>query len=259
MGGRAEGRGTEAHVMTSLDNALRLLDILRVRGGLGVTELARLGGVGKSSAYNMLATLERRGYVRKSARARYYLGDKFFDNDLIEDSSEHLLDVASPFVKRVMAQTGQTAWLAILNVNGRVTALISEEGTRPGHAPGRLGVESGAHCVAPGKVLLAHLSTPMFEALYQGRSLKRYTDATVVDPDALERELSGVRRRGFATDYDERHPGFGNVAVPVREASGACLAALSVVGASYELRAHEREYVAVLEEAAAGLEARLRA
>lgn len=258
MGGQETKAGVRGdHTLSSLDRALKLLDILRVRGGLGVSELARISGVGKSSAYNMLATLERRGYVRKTDRARYYLGDKFFDNDLIEDSSERLSEIALPFVRRVMALTGQTSWLAILNVNGRVTALISEEGTAAGHAPGRLGVESEASSTAPGKVLLAHLSPSMLEAMYRGRPLKRYTPATVTDIEQLERQLEDVRERGFATDYDERYEGYGNIAVPVLDREGACAAALSVVGATKALRPHEEECVSCLRDVAADLGRRL--
>lgn len=246
------------YILSSLDNALRILDILRVHGGCGVTEIARLAGVGKSSAYNMLNTLERRNYVRKTADARYYLGDKFFDNDVIEDSSEHLVDIALPQVKRLMAQTGQTTWLAVLNVGARVTALISEEGTCVGHAPGRLGVESEASCVAPGKVLLAHLSEAMLDVMYRDRPLKRYTFATITDFVALKAELATVRTQGYATDYDERYEGYGDIAVPVFAANGECLASLSIVGPSDALRAHEGEYVACLREAAADLQVALR-
>jgi DNA-binding IclR family transcriptional regulator len=47
------------------------------------------------------------------------------------------------------------------------------------------------------------------------KGLRRYTDKTKTSLRELERELTTVRKRGFATDLAEHVPGLGSIAFPI--------------------------------------------
>ena len=55
-----------------------------------------------------------------------------------------------------------------------------------------------------------------------------YTPRTQVEPSSLLLELESIRQRGHATDNAEYLPGICGVAVPVRNAEGSVVAAISV-------------------------------
>jgi IclR family transcriptional regulator, acetate operon repressor len=92
-----------------------------------------------------------------------------------------------------------------------------------------VGVRTPLHCAADGKVLLA-----FDDARVDLAALTTRTKRTIVDPEALRRELASVRRRGFAVAEGELEEGLVGVAVPVWEA-GSCIAALCVSGPEYRL------------------------
>ncbi len=65
------------YLLSSVNNALKILDLLSVRDNIGVAEISRLLKLDKASVFKMLYTLEHRDYVIKTADAKYRLGIKF--------------------------------------------------------------------------------------------------------------------------------------------------------------------------------------
>ena len=98
----------------------------------------------------------------------------------------------------------------------------------------RLGRPSVPHATAVGKVLLA------FD---RGRALppaplRHYTERTLVDPDALARQLVTVRRRGWADAAGERDRDLNAIAAPVFARDGALAAIVGVQGPAGAAHAH---------------------
>jgi DNA-binding IclR family transcriptional regulator len=60
--------------------------------------------------------------------------------------------------------------------------------------------------------------------------LQRYTDRTIVNVDALLRELAKIRASGVGTDVGEYLEGSVCLAVPVRDPRGRICAAIAVHG-----------------------------
>ena len=55
----------DKYLLTSLDNALHLLDILSHYHSLSLAELSRMSSLSKTSVFRMLHTLEQNQYVEK--------------------------------------------------------------------------------------------------------------------------------------------------------------------------------------------------
>ena len=89
----------------------------------------------------------------------------------------------------------------------------------------RVGRPSIAHATATGKVQLAfgavELPKPPLEA---------FTQKTITDPRAVEREIERVRERGYAEALGEREEDLNAIAAPVFEARGSLAAILGLQG-----------------------------
>lgn len=195
---------------------------------LGVTELARALGVHKSTASRLAAVLERTGFLARSGK-RYRLGTEIIRLGSLALRNFDLIATMQPAMEKLSQQTGETVNLAVpaspdvLNVAEVPSTFILN------CSGGWIGRRTKPHAVANGKVMLA------YGALPPPRVLERYTGRTVTSLAALEQELAEVRRNGYATAVAELEDGLVAVAAPVFDATGTCIAALSVSGPEYRM------------------------
>lgn len=87
------------------------------------------------------------------------------------------------------------------------------------------------HAVFSGQVLLAVRPAQALER-YLERPLERFTERTLVDPDALRARLRAVRRDGYAWVREEFDRGINSVAAPIADVSGEVIAAVHLHGPS---------------------------
>ncbi len=92
----------------------------------------------------------------------------------------------------------------------------------------RIGAAVPAHASAAGKAMLAHTPAARLGELLGAEPLRALTARTITGLAALERELEGVRARGYALDDEEHEAGVGCVAAPVVDHRERALAAISV-------------------------------
>ncbi|HEV2372006.1 MAG TPA: IclR family transcriptional regulator [Streptosporangiaceae bacterium] len=214
----------------SAERALALLTSFdESRPELGVTEMAALIGVHKSTASRLAAVLERAGLLARSGR-RFRLGVEVIRLGALALRGFDLVAAMQQAMDRLAQETGETVNLAvadgddILNVAEVPSAyILSASG-------GWIGRRTKPHAVANGKVLMA------YGAIKVPKRLERYTAQTVTSRDALETELAAVRRDGYAAAVAELEEGLVAVAAPVFDSAGACVAALSVTGPAYRVK-----------------------
>lgn len=205
------------------------------RAELGVTEMAALIGVHKSTASRLAAALERAGLLARSGAKgakgrRYRLGAEVIRLGALAVRGFDLVTAMQPAMDALAQQTGETVNLAVpdgpdvLNVAEVPSCYILS------CSGGWIGRRTTPHAVANGKVLMAYGVVPV------PATLERYTPRTITEPDALQAELATVRRRGYASAVAELEEGLVAVAAPVLDATGACVAALSVSGPAYRMK-----------------------
>src|SRR5262245_22233884 len=99
----------------SVDRAVTILEILARRGETGVTEVAAELGVHKSTAFRLVAALERRGLVEQAGdRGKYRLG---FGIVRLAGATTAQLDLAREsrtVCERLAQEIGETVNIAIL-------------------------------------------------------------------------------------------------------------------------------------------------
>jgi DNA-binding IclR family transcriptional regulator len=92
----------------------------------------------------------------------------------------------------------------------------------------QLGARVPLHCTGVGKAMLANLPSREIAHFFETRELQAYTINTINNPIKLKSELECIRRRGYATDEEEREIGVRCIAAPVFQAGGNVIAAVSV-------------------------------
>ncbi|HEY8487214.1 MAG TPA: IclR family transcriptional regulator, partial [Limnochordales bacterium] len=216
----------------------------------GVTEVSRALRIPKSSAHALLATLCRVGLLRKTPQNRYRLGWRVLAlTQVLLDSTEFRAE-ALPAMQRLVARFGETVHLAVLE-DGQVVYVEKLEGTRAVRvAVSRVGARLPAHCSAVGKVLLAHQPWEKVEAVAALHGLPALTPNTITSLERLRAELQRVREQGFAYDHEEVMPDLCCVAAPIRDHSGAVVAAMSLSVPAYRFRQHRDEYRRAILDAA---------
>jgi DNA-binding IclR family transcriptional regulator len=130
---------------------------------------------------------------------------------------------AAPFVALLHARTSLTAHLVAPSYD-RVVCLVHSNDA--GVPEPRLRELVPAHCTAGGKALLAERGR--WRASLLSAPLRAYTERTLTEPSAVEREAFATRERGYAIEDGEYRPGVRAVAAAVHDRVGAAIAAIGV-------------------------------
>lgn len=245
-------------MLRSVDNALSLLECFTADGGeLGVTELSRTLGLGKSTVHRLLTTLCRRGYVVRSPQTdKYRLGLKAFEVGAHAIGVLGLRESAAPVLAELQAATRETVHLGVLD-GWEVVYIDKIDSQQTLRMYSRVGRRAPLHCTALGKVLLASMPESKL-ARFLRRRLKAYTPATIVDPARLAANLATVRRDGCALDNEEFELGLRCAAAPIRDLSGDVVASVGIAGPAVRLSAERLGAMAArVRHAAAAISASL--
>lgn len=86
------------------------------------------------------------------------------------------------------------------------------------------------HCTASGKCFLSSLSKRETNGILSSLKLDALTDKTHVTVDALLKELSEIKRQGYALDREEFMEGMIAIAVPIKDKENRFVGALAFHG-----------------------------
>lgn len=187
----------------SVARAVRLLKHLAAAGGaVSVPTLAAECGLQRTTAWRLLTTLEDEGLVeRESPGGRFRVG---YGAVAIAaralDDSRATARLLHPVLEALMHATGESALLSI--VRGMRTLLVDEVDPPAVLSVNWVGKEFPLHSSSMGKILLAALPPAELDAFLE-QPLEALTRKTIVDSDALRRELRQVRRSGVAVSNEE--------------------------------------------------------
>jgi DNA-binding IclR family transcriptional regulator len=236
----------------SIERAAAILRLLSGRTRrLGVVDLSGELGLSKGTVHGLLRTLQHVGFVEQDAETgKYQLGAALLHMGSSYLDGNELRARALNWSDSLASRTQEAVRIGTLH-DGQV--LIVHHVFRPDDSFQTLDVGSllPAHATALGKVLLAHHPYVAEELVRQ--SLPAFTDATICDPERLERELARIRERGWASETGELTPGQVSLAAPIMDRSGLTVGAMGIFGPPERLLAARQprgELLAYLREAA---------
>lgn len=193
----------------------------------GLTEIATHIEGPKATIHRLLATLRARGYVSQDKRSMAYsIGIRCFELGNLWARSFDLRSVAAPQLAHLNEVTGETVHLAVYD-QGDSLYIDKIESSYDVVPKSHVGGRCPAAQVATGRVLLAH--QPMDEIRAQLTTpLRVYTPDSLTEPDQLQSLLADVRQQGYAVNHGSYRPGVGGIAAPVRDHTGAVVAAIGL-------------------------------
>ncbi|MFC4946694.1 IclR family transcriptional regulator [Pseudonocardia sp. GCM10023141] len=206
--------GAGSGLDTSAGKALALLDALGgPRAAMGVSELAKVVSVPKSTAHRLLVVLIESGYVCRVGD-KYALSTRAFElgNQVAVARANGLRDRAMPVLTELYAQTREAVHLAV-PVGSSVLYVEKLFGPESVRIDTAVGMRRPQHATALGKAMLA-FSGSGIGGMVPARYF-RFTAFTIATPDLLGRALIRVRQQGYATDFEEAFLGVSCIAVPV--------------------------------------------
>jgi len=213
----------------SLRKAFEVLELLAARSPQGVTELAAALGMQKSGASRLLKALSGWGYVVQDLRrGQYRSGPRVLSLAERYVQDDELLRIAQPVMRELAQSTRASIHLGLV-VADRMLVAAKEPSPETIQVQSRVGGFIVPHASALGKVLLAGLGERE-RAPFLRKPLSRFTEHTVVEPRRIEQMLREIRRRGYALEAGEEHPGVGCIGVPIVGSADRWVAALSVSG-----------------------------
>lgn len=246
----------DGELSTVICKALQILSSFEgAHSPLGVSELARLAGLPKSTTYRMLRQLMGSGYVTRTG-TQYRLSRRVFElgNHILECRPAGLRDTALPFLAELYQRAANTVHLAVLEGND-VLYLEKIQGARMIRTPTTVGSRLPAVTTAAGKAMLA-FSTADTVHCAVANGLVRRTRYSLITPGHLAQQLAQTRTSRVAHDREETALGLVCVASPVL-LGGRAIAAVSVSGPAerFEAAAAGRH----VQRAASAISAELRA
>ena len=226
-----------------LDKAAGILDALEP-GPASLAELVRRTGLARPTAYRLAAALESHRLVARDVSGRFALGPRLRELAAV-GTPDRLLDAANGVVSRLREVTGESAQLYRRDGDARRCVAAAEP-------------TSGLRDTVPVGALLPLTAGSGAQVLLAWEPPKAVADLLASAAFSVH-TLNLVRRRGWAASVAEREAGVSSVAAPVRDATGAVAAAVSVSGPLDRLsRSPGRRHAGAVLAAAAELTAAIR-
>ena len=215
----------------SLVRALRLLTVVsRADDGLTLTEAAQRAELPVSSAHRLLSTLQQERFVRfDQERTRWFVGVAAFVAGSGFLRSRDLVTVARPYMRLLMEDSGETVSLAV-EETGQAVYLAQVECRQLMRALASPGQRAPMHSSAVGKALIAFAPPSRRQELIRALKLERFTDRTIVCPNAFGKAMEEAVKLGYAVDDEEFAIGLRCVAAPIFDESREAVAAISLSG-----------------------------
>ncbi|MFD5541505.1 IclR family transcriptional regulator [Streptomyces sp. NPDC127079] len=213
----------------ALAKGLRILALFsEQRSSMKLTDMAAETGVPLPTAFRIAATLVTEGFLEQLPDGAYRPAPKVLTLGFSALRGLDLVELADGPLRRLAATTGQTVNLGTLS-DDRVLYLIRLRNNDLVTANIQVGSRLPAVSTSIGKVLLAALDEAELE-----QRLTPASFAGITGPNALRSlaelrpALTEIRGQGWAVQNEELAYGLRSVAAPVRDASGAVVAAVNV-------------------------------
>lgn len=199
------------YALESVDNALRLVQMLRDQGELRVSQAAEELGIARSSAHRLLAMLVYRDFAEHGDNHTYLPGEALSAPPLRSEPARHLREAVAPHAEALRDRTGETVNLMVLQ-GTQVRFLYSAESGQALRVSSRQGTVLPAWLASGGQALLAELPPSASMGL---------------PADALS-HIEAARRRGYGENIEETESGVCAVGMCLRGTTGEPVAALAI-------------------------------
>lgn len=224
----------------SLDRAIELLRLISFehKTGARLSDLVTASGLAQPTAHRLLKQMVAGGLVMQDAQRRYRLGHFAYELGLVASMHFNLREQCAPYMERISAETGDTAFLVVRSGADSV-CLDRQSGRFPVQV---LTVEVGKRRplgIGGGGLALLSFSPPD-----EVRGLLDRIEPYLAAYGGLTRQIlleliAAARRQGYACITNYAVAGVTSIGVPIRDRAGSVIGAISVSAMTARMQPRE--------------------
>lgn len=217
----------ERDIMSGLAKGLLAIETFTPdRPRQSISDVSAASGLDRATARRCLLTLAHLGYADYDGKY-FTLTPRILRLGTACLATMPLPQMVQPLLDRLSEQSGESSSVSILD--GADVVYVARAAQRKVMSIALMpGSRLPAFCTSMGRVMLAALPEPEARAVLAGTDLVARTRFTLTDRAAVLAELARVRAQGYALIDQEVEVGLRSIAVPVRDARGATVAALNI-------------------------------
>ncbi|WP_170972425.1 IclR family transcriptional regulator [Natronorubrum halophilum] len=223
---KSDNVGSSGQRINALIKCFNIIEELKERGSVGVSDLAAALDMPTSTVYVYLQTLEELEYVIAD-EGEYRLSLRFLDIGCRVRNRLDVFSAARHEMIDLSQETGETVGIGVVE-NGKRVELWQIEGEDAINDKIHVGEHTYLHWTSLGKTLLASLSDEEIDRIVDRQGLPKATENTITDRAELLEEVEQIRRQGFTIEDEERKVGIRSVSVPLTDVDGNTVAALGI-------------------------------
>ncbi|MCI7623041.1 MAG: IclR family transcriptional regulator [Clostridiales bacterium] len=216
--------------VSSVGKALEILNLFNSRRTeLSLAQVSQEMNIPKSTAYNLLRTMESEQYLRKADNLSNYIpGVRLLELGYCARNSMSIISYAIPVLEDITKSTGEITYLSTVHGDN----LLVLEGTYPERrfATYTTGGKSlPLNTCSAGKMILSTLPDSVIEQ-FASRGLVQSTINTIRTLDVLMEEMHNIRTKGYSVDNEEETMGVRCASVAIYGSTGRAVGAVSISG-----------------------------
>ncbi len=218
------------YIVPAVDRAARILMLLRTEGrGMTIAEITEATGWHKSSVHKLLVTLSHHGLLdREEETKRYSLGIELIGYGQFVLKNLDFANAARSLLKQLADFSGETANYCLVQ-GKKIVVVDSVESRIELRVVPPIGTADPLMMKSNGKAVLAFMPESQVKKIIEEEGLSALTKKSITESEAFHSELAAVRKRGYATDFEEFREGISAVSAPVFNSAGKVVGALSLV------------------------------
>ncbi|MHB1395142.1 MAG: IclR family transcriptional regulator [Clostridia bacterium] len=220
-------------LIQSIQRAVNILKSFEKNEELGVTEISNLTKLNKSTAFNIIVTLEYLGILEQNSHTgKYKLGMELFRLGTMVDSS--VRTIAKPYMEKLVEMYSESVNL-VIREGLHVVYVEKIESPYTLRIGTTVGSKLPLYCPAVGKSILSTLSEEELNNVLDKTTFIKFMNNTVCNKEELLARLDSVRKNGFDIDIEEYEDGLVGAAAPIRNRHRRAKYAISVSGPKHRL------------------------
>jgi len=238
--------------MNSVLSTLRVLEEVAARQPIGVSELARVTQIPKSSVQRCLVTLQQAGWLRMVDRehARWAVTMKALAIGLRGAGEQDLRELAGPVIKRVSATTDESVYFALRDGDNSVI-VAREDTTQPVRVFLEIGARIPLQATTAGVAMMARFEPAEIDEVLKNE-VAEYEGYEIPSSEELREELARTVKRGYALNMSAWYrPSVATIGVAITDSTRRPIAALVLSIPDMRHKDSEEEALAHLVVAAA--------
>jgi DNA-binding IclR family transcriptional regulator len=209
---------------------------------IGVVELSRSLGISKGTISRYLRRLEEAGVLQRLPDRRYVLGNRVYAWGQAATPGSDVKRWTHDAMKQLAVEFGETVSLFVLQ-DGEAVCIDQVDGLYPIRLSAAVGRHLPLHVGASPRLLLAFAPDPQREAFLARETFPALAPATITGAPGLRCAIAETRRLGYVVSESESDEGAVGVASPIRDATSAVRASLSIAGPASRFVGNRREAI----------------